>query len=86
MHKCVLYYSEIILYSIYSNSIKMHLTSVTEFYTNLRQYHIVGSVNAYPTMFILMVIQIPCSLINSQASDELRKEKIKTLIIFIMTL
>jgi hypothetical protein len=50
-------------------SIKTHLRPIHEFYQDLRQNHIEGSVNVYPTMFLLIFIGIPIGLLNSNVSN-----------------
>ncbi|XP_025423630.1 uncharacterized protein LOC112692997 [Sipha flava] len=51
-------------------NVETHFSSITEFFKDLRQYQTKGSVNMYPTMLILIVFQIPCSLLNARRATE----------------
>jgi len=54
-------------------SIKTHLRPIYEFYQDLRHYHTEGTVNVYPTMFLLIFMFIPFEVLNLNASKLFEK-------------
>ncbi|KAE9525194.1 hypothetical protein AGLY_014438, partial [Aphis glycines] len=45
-------------------NIKTHLRPIYEFYQDLRHYHTEGTVNVYPTMFLLIFMFVPFEILN----------------------
>lgn len=54
-------------------SIKTHLRPIYEFYQDLRHYHTEGTVNVYPTMFLLIFMFVPFEILNLNVSKLFKK-------------